>query len=99
VRAVAAGWQHSCALLNDGSVRCWGANERGQLGDGTNASCWTPVAVQTVTSAVEVALGKYHSCALLSDGTVKCWGQNTYRQLGDGTRIDRLTPVSVMDLP
>lgn len=87
--------RHSCALLTDGTVQCWGHNSRGQLGDGTTTDSSTPVQVSGITTAAQVSSGDSHSCAALQDGTVQCWGYNPYGQLGDGTTTTRSTPVQV----
>jgi alpha-tubulin suppressor-like RCC1 family protein len=93
--AVAAGGNHSCALLSDGSVYCWGQNTYGQLGDGTKGTASGVSAVSGLpAAATAIVAGANHTCALLSDGSVYCWGQNTYGQLGDGTTADSPTPVS-----
>ncbi|MBI2060125.1 MAG: hypothetical protein HYT87_10170 [Nitrospirae bacterium] len=89
---------HTCSLLSDGTVKCWGSNWQNQLGDGTAADRSTPVAVSTLTNAVAVTGGEYHTCSLLSNGTVKCWGPNGYGQLGDGTVANKSTPVAVSTL-
>ncbi|MEZ5169635.1 MAG: hypothetical protein R3A49_02680 [Acidimicrobiia bacterium] len=69
----------SCATLADGTVSCWGANEGGQLGDGTFAPRLTPATVRGLPDAVAVSTGGGYSCALLADGTVSCWGEMTPR--------------------
>ncbi len=68
------GIDDNCALLNDGTVRCWGRNDTGQLGDGTTTNSSVPVIASGITNAVAVAAGDSHTCALLADGTVQCWG-------------------------
>ncbi|GMV39870.1 MAG: hypothetical protein AMXMBFR64_15860 [Myxococcales bacterium] len=94
-----AGRGHLCALLAGGTVKCWGSNDRGQLGNGQVGSMSNaPVAVQGITDAVSIATGANTSCAALKDGTVKCWGYNQRGQLGDGTLMDRATPVTVAGL-
>ncbi len=80
---ISSGWEHSCARLGDGTLKCWGWNDYGQLGDGTMNSRTTAASVQGISGAVRVAAGGLHTCALLSDGTVKCWGDYSRGQLGD----------------
>jgi alpha-tubulin suppressor-like RCC1 family protein len=84
--AVAVGGaDYACALLLDGTIRCWGSNGRGQLGNGSTTDSTTPVAVSGVTGAVAIAAGDYHTCAVMADGTVACWGDNDFGELGLGT--------------
>jgi|GEM_PF-773284 len=98
--AVSAGGYHTCAALADGTVRCWGKNSHGEIGDGTITGALAAVQVSGITNAVAVSNGDYHSCALLSNGTVECWGNNAVGQLGNGTKTPLppygiTTPVQV----
>jgi len=96
VIAIAAGDVHTCALLSGGSVKCWGYNLDGELGDGNYADTNVPMSVTGLTGVIAIAAGANHTCALISDGTVQCWGYNAYGQLGDGTyNAGSNVPVSV----
>ena len=97
-KAFAAGGRHTIALKNDGTVRTWGKNSNGQLGDGTILIKLIPVQVNTLTGVVAIAAGVSHSVALKNDGTVLAWGLNTSGQLGDGTTTQRITPAQVNGL-
>lgn len=93
--------QHTCAVKTGGTVVCWGLNDDGQLGDGTNASKTTTSAVLGLTGTVAVTAGIFHTCALKADGTAACWGNNFYGQLGDGSSgiaARKNTPVAVANL-
>jgi alpha-tubulin suppressor-like RCC1 family protein len=96
--AIAAGGDHTCAILDDGSVSCWGNNSGGQLGDGTTTDRLTPTQTSSLgegRTAVAITAGYWYTCAILDDGSVSCWGWNTYGQLGDGTTNDRFTPTAI----
>lgn len=99
VTSVAAGLSHSVALMSDGTIRTWGLNASGQLGDGTTTSSSTPVTVNGLGgTVVAVTAGNFHTVALMADGTLKSWGSNNFAQLGDGTMTYRTTPVAVTGL-
>jgi alpha-tubulin suppressor-like RCC1 family protein len=95
---ISAGTEHACAIKEDGTVRCWGANFAGQIGDGTTVNRSQPVQVLSIGSVVSVAAGTAHTCALRATGTVACWGNNASGQLGDGTTNQRTVPVDVAGL-
>lgn len=99
VSRVAAGSTNSCAIAEEGRVWCWGKNEFGQLGDGSQTSSNRPVAVEGILAMEDLALGSLHSCARGAEGEVWCWGRNNHGQLGDGSTNDSNRPVAVVDLP
>lgn len=85
VKSIAAGHQHTCAVMSDDRVRCWGSNASGQLGIGTTDSMphTEPTEVPCLVDVVQVAAGKSHTCALtLLRSEVFCWGDNQRGQLG-----------------
>jgi alpha-tubulin suppressor-like RCC1 family protein len=95
IEVSAAGYT-TCARSSDGSVWCWGLNDRGQLGINTSqTSRNVPTAAIPVGGLAEIAAGYYHFCARTTDGTLWCWGSNTSGELGDGTTVDRFAPVQV----
>ncbi len=100
VLQIETGGGHSCAVLGDGTVRCWGKNNLGQLGDGTTSQRTTPVTVSGISDAIQVTTGADHTCALLAGGGVKCWGDNTFGQVGNGTggATNALSPVTVEEI-
>ena len=101
VDAVSAGRDHTCTLHGDGTVSCWGRNDRGQLGDGTTTGRTSPIqvvgagGVGTFTDAFLLSVGWNHACSARSADEAWCWGRNNRRQLGDGTTTDRSYPVQV----
>lgn len=95
---ISAGFEHTCALLRDRTVRCWGRNHRGQLGDGTRDDRMLPVAVVGESHVTQVECGRDHSCTRHEDGSISCWGSNEFGQLGDGSWNDSNTPVRVLGI-
>ena len=101
VRTVSFGYYSACALLDDGTVKCWGDNSTGQLGMGDITARYSPAespidfgAGLTVKKLAEG--GRQHYCAIMSDDSIRCWGLNSAGQLGDGTvTTPRTTPVVV----
>jgi alpha-tubulin suppressor-like RCC1 family protein len=93
---VAAGGTHTCALDGEGSLVCWGGNDRGQLGDGTTTRRQAPVRTATPEPFAAVASGVSHSCGLTTAGVAFCWGGNAAGQLGDGTQAGRSRPTRVV---
>src|SRR6478736_5503124 len=104
--AIAAGNANDCAVLVDGTVRCWGWRGGGGLGDGTGLvqdstlDGWAraPVLVSNINAAVGVSAGPESACAVLSDTTVRCWGQNESGELGNGTSTPSAIPTQVQNL-
>jgi hypothetical protein len=108
--AVSVGTGVACALLSDGSVRCWGSNDQGQLGDGTNVAFSSkPVRVLGISNATALATGgtitaggkgaasSAYGCALLADRSVKCWGRFPGRAF-DGSAADSPLPTTITGL-
>jgi alpha-tubulin suppressor-like RCC1 family protein len=100
VVSIGAGDDHTCAVLDDGGVECWGYNKYGELGNGTEIDSNVPVKVYGLNvGVIAVAGGWDHSCALTVLGGVVCWGNNEYGQLGNGSAVEsRSTPVIVQGL-
>jgi alpha-tubulin suppressor-like RCC1 family protein len=97
-RAIRTSFSHTCVLLADATVSCWGGNFYAQAGVPGGASVvLQPTAVPLPASAIDLSLGAYFNCALLSDATVACWGRNDTLQLGN-TGADSTTPALVAGL-
>ena len=107
--AIATGYYHSCAKLNNGDLKCWGWNSLGQLGIGntenmgdnsSEMSQLTGINLGTGRTAISIAARSYHTCALLDDGSVKCWGRNNFGDLGiDNTTDMGDDPGEMASLP
>jgi alpha-tubulin suppressor-like RCC1 family protein len=98
VTALTAGARHTCALISDGTVQCWGNNASGQLGDGQacGTSCQTPVTVSGLSGVTAISAFADHTCAVVAGGGVRCWGTNGSGQLGNGSTTGSNVPVSVV---
>jgi alpha-tubulin suppressor-like RCC1 family protein len=93
--ALAAGARHACALLENGTIACWGANDRGQLGAGDTQDRLRPAVVNTGADRVRaLAAGGDTTCVLLDGGAIRCWGANDSGQLGLGDATPRPAPPS-----
>jgi alpha-tubulin suppressor-like RCC1 family protein len=95
---LSAGENHTCARRRDGSVRCWGDNSVGQLGDGTSTLRRAPVAAAFPGAALRVRAGGRHTCAVDSQEALYCWGDNRWGQLGDGSTSSLPAPLRVPGL-
>ncbi len=98
VKTISAGFKHTCVLMQDGSIKCWGINPTGQLGNETTIDSPIPVDVIGISRAIAITTGYYHSCALMEDGGVKCWGTNIWGELGDGTTVSSSIPMDVINI-
>jgi len=98
VTAIAAGGEHSLALLSNGTVMAWGNNESGQLGTGNFNQSDVPVAVKGLSGVAAISAGSDYSLALLKTGTVMAWGEDEVGQLGDGAVKTTDAPVAVKGL-
>ena len=105
--AIAAGAEHSCAILDNASVKCWGQNGRGQLGiynntrmgdDSREMALIPTVNLGTGSTATAISAGDYHTCAILNNASVKCWGYNNKGQLGIDNNTNMGDDSGEMDL-
>jgi hypothetical protein len=92
------GDSHACVALRSGGVMCWGENDRGQLGDGTNVRSDIAVAVAGLGDVAQIRAGASHTCARLRNDTVSCWGANDHHQLANGTTKPSTRPVPLFGI-
>jgi alpha-tubulin suppressor-like RCC1 family protein len=92
---ISLGYAHSCGTKADGTLWCWGRNDKGQLNDGTTTDSDIPIDVSGGDTWKFISNGKNHSCGIKADDTAWCWGYNWRGQLGDGTETDSNVPVAV----
>jgi len=94
--AISAHADHVCGIATGGAAYCWGANQLGQLGNGSTASSNRPVAVAGELRFKVISVGAAHTCAVTTDGAGYCWGANPSGQLGNGVAGEPvLTPTRV----
>jgi alpha-tubulin suppressor-like RCC1 family protein len=97
ITAIAAGNFHTCAILDNSSIKCWGYNASGQLGlednteyiDGGGLADLNSIDLGTERTARAIAAGDNHTCVVLDNASINCWGSNTAGQLGLGNTINR----------
>lgn len=107
-RVFASGY-HTCAILDDDKVKCWGRNSAGQVGIGSVSFTYNRgdganemgddlpyVNLGTSSTVKTMSLGLLHACALMESGDVKCWGENNYAQLGIDSTVDKNAPAAVL---
>ena len=92
---VIAGGMHTCFVGAEGKVFCWGANDRGQLGNGGTTRSASPSVVAIDLRFTAMAAGLSHNCAIARGGSAWCWGANDHGQLGDRTTAQHSMPARV----
>ncbi len=101
VTDIAANGAHTCALLSDSQLKCWGEGDNGRLGYGNTNSLGTPLDIGVDldgVSAYQITTGRSHTCALRSNGTARCWGINSHGELGLGNEVERRSPAASEDI-
>tara|TARA_B110001452_G_scaffold107827_1_gene89405 strand:- start:4607 stop:6436 length:1830 start_codon:yes stop_codon:yes gene_type:complete len=96
---VEAGVSHTCILMDDGGIMCWGRDNVGQLGNGeSNPTAYAPASDTILPEgrvAMDLSVGNEHACAILDNGSAVCWGMNNYGQLGDNSTTNAKSPTFV----
>jgi alpha-tubulin suppressor-like RCC1 family protein len=96
--AISAGAFHTCALIADGGVECWGYIATSDIPPKALLNSSYPRQVAGIGKAISISSGGFHTCALIAGGTVKCWGEDQFGQLGDGRLRDSAKPVTVLGI-
>ncbi len=94
VTQLALGAAHACALIDDGTVQCWGFNAAGQVGGTPGTDIAVPTEIAGLADVTAIAAGLDNTCAIVDGGDVKCWGSNSEGQLGDGEEVGSHTACS-----
>ncbi|HUS31798.1 MAG TPA: hypothetical protein VMZ53_25025 [Kofleriaceae bacterium] len=95
---VSVGFTHACVLTTTGTIKCWGGNDAGEVGNNTIVDQLNPVDVSLPMAAAEVRAGSKLTCARLVDGTVYCWGLNEHGELGTGNFTWASVPIQVPNI-
>jgi len=93
--SISTGMAHSCAIIDNNDLYCWGRNDGGQLGIGSTDTGDFPTPQYVDSGVVAVATGNEHSCALYNNQMVKCWGKNDQGQLGTGNLYYQNSPTAI----
>ena len=99
--SISVGYQHGCAILDDGSVSCWGAGSSGKIGDGLTNTMLSPTPTSGFgqgRTAVAISAGSYHTCVILDTGEISCWGYGSEGRNGDGSSSNNLVPSETASL-
>ena len=99
IGTVVSGFHHTCVVMSDQTVKCWGYNNGSQTGVADNSQDVSTPSTVSISGVISVAAGDNHTCALKSGGTVECWGLNTYGQLGTGNTNEGHLPQQVLTAP
>ncbi|MBU1241834.1 hypothetical protein KKD52_08940 [Myxococcota bacterium] len=86
---------HFCGLISGGTIRCWGRNDSGQIGDNSTINRNVPTLASSAYAFTQVASGYYHNCALTTSNNILCWGGNGDGQLGTANNTDYRVPTSI----
>ena len=92
---IAAGFDHACALAPAGEAYCWGSNDSGELGDGSDSLRAEPTRVTGGLSFASISAGHNRTCAIASAGELYCWGKNAFGQIGDALSVRHGSKVGV----
>ncbi|MDA1131306.1 MAG: hypothetical protein O3B00_07385, partial [archaeon] len=98
---LSSGGSHTCGILDNGSVSCWGYGAYGQLGNGGTSDKTIPTltsSLGTNRTAIAISSGKDHTCAILDNGSVSCWGYGVFGQLGNGGTSQQNSPTLTSSL-
>ena len=99
--AISSGNEHTCVILDNGNVSCWGSGSVGQLGNGDFSDRTTPTPTNSLglnRSAIAISAGHFHTCVILDNGEVSCWGQDSSGRLGNGGTSTINTPTLTASL-